>query len=263
MFSILTCADTNFYPMARCLARNIRSYKDCRLFLYDLGLTAKEKVALERLGVTVEQTLYDSDTFSMNSKGNIRTTHKIDCIRHFLNKYGESVVALDADVLLVENCIKEFFPEEDEIVVTYRCNRERKSHIFINGKINAGVMGFGKKIGADFFDKWKRVCEDKEQTDQSALSQLLDGQVEWEKFGSRQRYGNNIVRVLDGNLYNDVSCRTGKVFHFKSAGRVLNKRIGFTFFIVMQQLFPKLVISAVRWNRKTSFFVWKGQRTCR
>ena len=256
MFSILTCADTNFYPMARCLARNIRARKDCRLFLYDLGLTEREKSSLEHLGVSIERTGFDSDTFSMNSKGNIRTTHKIDCIRHFLNKYSENVIVLDADALPVEDCIKEIFPEDDEIIVTYRCNRERKPHILINGKINAGVMGFGKKVKIDFFEQWKGICEDKEQTDQSALSLLLDGWVKWESFGSRQEYAGNIVRVLDGNIYNDVSCRTGKIFHFKSAGRQLNKRLSFFIFTIVQQLFPESMARLVALNRKHHWFVW-------
>lgn len=55
MYSILTCADTNFYPMALCLARNIRHYPGYKLFLYDLGLQDTEREKLRELDVTIEQ----------------------------------------------------------------------------------------------------------------------------------------------------------------------------------------------------------------
>ena len=257
MYSILTCADTNFYPMASYLARIIRMYTDCQLFLYDLGLTEKEKSSLKNMGVTIEKTLFDDDTFSMNSKGNIRTTHKINCIRHFLHKYKKGVIVLDADALPVENCIAEIFPTNNEIMVTYRCDREKKEHILINGKINAGVMGFGKEIEDDFFGKWEKFCEDKEQTDQSALSLLLEEKIDFKQINSRQSYGKYIVHTLDGNIYNDVSCRIGKIFHFKSAGRKRNKHIGFVLFALFQSLFPEKVSKLVELNRKHRWFVWR------
>lgn len=257
MYPILTCADTNFYGMAVCLARVILSYPDCRLFLYDLGLTASEKSHLERLGVTIEKTVFDEDTFSMNSRGNIRTTHKIDCIAHFIGKYASGVVVLDADAIPVIDCIGELFPGDDEIVVTYRCDRERKPHILINGKINAGVMAFGKHVGDDFFGAWKHICDDREQTDQSGLSKLLEQEIRLEDIGSRQRFGAYTVRVLDGNIYNDVTCRIGRIFHFKNAGRQFNKRLGFGVFAWLHRLFPELVAFIVALNRKYRLFVWR------
>lgn len=258
MFSLLTCADTSYFPMALALAKNVRLYADCRLFLYDLGLKNTEQAELKANGVIIEKTAFDEDTFKLNSKGNIRTTHKIDCIRHFLRAYACGVLVLDADALLVENVVEEIFPQEREIVVTYRCNRERKSHILINGKINAGVMGFGSAVSDAFFDEWKKICDDGEHTDQSALSDLLESRVELERIGSIQPYGPYEVRILDGNIYNDVTCRTGKIFHFKNAGRRLNKRLGFTSFAVAHRLFPRVVRGLVDFNRRHQWFVWRG-----
>ena len=56
MFSLLTCADTNYFPMALALAKNVRLYGDCRLFLYDLGLKDVERAELQANGVTIEKT---------------------------------------------------------------------------------------------------------------------------------------------------------------------------------------------------------------
>lgn len=256
MYSILTCADTNFYPMALCLARNIRHYPGYKLFLYDLGLQDTEREKLRELDVTIEQIPQQNDIFDFNSKHNIRTTHKMGCIDHFLRKYKESVLVLDADVLLIEDIAAEIFPAEKEIVVTYRCDREKKQHILINGKINAGVMGFGAGVESSFFEKWKGLCEDKEHTDQSAISTLLERQVELEKINSRQMYDSYSVRVLDGNIYNDVTCRIGKIFHFKSAGRRRNKHFGFMLFAFLQRLFPKNISWCVEVNRKYRLFIW-------
>ena len=258
MFSLLTCADTNYFPMALALAKNVRLYGDCRLFLYDLGLKDVERAELQANGVTIEKTAFDEGTFKLNSKGNIRTTHKIDCIRHFLRTYSCGVLVLDADALLVENVVADIFPHDREIVVTYRCNRERKPHILINGKINAGVMAFGAGGSDVFFDEWKEMCADGEHTDQSALSALLERHVALDRIDSVQSYGEYEIRILDGNVFNDVTCRTGKIFHFKNAGRQLNKRLGFTSFAVAHRLFPRFITGVVAFNRRHQWFVWRG-----
>lgn len=256
MYAILTCADTKFYGMACILAKNIRLYSDCQLFLYDLGLTEAEKRHLSELEVVIECIPYDKDTFSFNSKGNIRTTHKIGCIQHFLRKYNSGVIVIDADAFFIDDCIQDMSPKDDEIVVTYRCDREKKPHILINGKINAGVMCFGKNIGDEFFSEWASICLDKEQTDQSALSCLLDREINLESLNSVQPYGKYHVRVLDGNIYNDVTCRVGKIFHFKSAGRKLNKYLGIMIFSFFLNHFPTLVRKMISINRKYGLFVW-------
>lgn len=258
MFSLLTCADTNYFPMALALAKNVRLYADCRLFLYDLGLKDEERAELEAQYVVIEKISVGKDIFKLNSRRNIRATHKIGCIRHFLRKYKVNVLVVDADVLFVENSIDEIFPRDREIVVTYRCKRELKPHILINGKINTGIMGFGVAISDAFFDEWEKICDDGEHTDQSALSTLLEQSVELERIGSVQPYEDYAIRIIDGNIYNDVTCRTGKIFHFKNAGRQLNKRLGFTAFSVAHRLFPRFVMKIVALNRHHQWFVWRG-----
>ena len=158
--------------------------------------------------------------------------------------------------MIINDAVNDIFPSEREIVVTYRCDREKKPHILVNGKINTGVMGFGSNIESSFFNEWKKLCEDGEHTDQSALSTLLERQVELGKINSRQMYDSYSVRVLDGNIYNDVTCRIGKIFHFKSAGRRRNKHFGFMIFAFLQRLFPETISWCVEVNRKYRLFIW-------
>lgn len=260
MFSLLTCADTNYFPMALALAKNIRLYKDYKLYLYDLGLQENEKKALRNLDVVIENIPQEKGIFDFNSKGLIRTTHKMGCIQHFLEKYQRGVVIVDADILFIEDGLKDIFPDSKDIVVTYRCDREKKPYVLANGKINAGVMGFGSDIKSEFFERWKALCADGEHTDQSAISELLEKEVKLDRVETRQNLGEYIVKVVDGNIYNDVTCRIGKIFHFKRVGRRWNKRIGFVLFAFLQRNVPHLVERLVRINREKKVFVWKPQQ---
>lgn len=81
------------------------------------------------------------------------------CIEHFLQKYQNGVLVLDADVLIINDAVNEIFPSEKEIVVTYRCDREKKPHILVNGKINTGVMGFGSDIESSFLMNGKNCVK--------------------------------------------------------------------------------------------------------
>ena len=96
--------------MALCLARNIRRYPGYKLFLYDLGLQDTEREKLRELDVTIEQIPQQQDIFSFNSKKNIHATHKMCCIEHFLQKYQNGVLVLDADVLIINDAVNEIFP---------------------------------------------------------------------------------------------------------------------------------------------------------
>ncbi|MEG2139493.1 MAG: hypothetical protein RRY20_01735 [Bilophila sp.] len=260
MFHILTCADSTFYPFALRLAKNLRLFPDCRLYLYDLGLRDTERRALEQLGVRLEKLAFTENVFAMNSDNNIRATHKMDCIEHFLHTYKQGVLVLDADILVIEPVFASLNPRADDIVVTYRCDREKKEHIMSNGKINTGVMAFGSAVDHAFFERWRKLCEDKEQTDQSALSLMLDSGVDWNRHNERQPFMGCQVRIMDGNDYNDTTCRIGKIFHCKSVGRRLNKKIGYWLLCLLQQIFPVWVQNMVAYNRKQRLFVWKTKK---
>lgn len=258
MMHILTFADSKFFPMAYRMARNILKFPEYRLYLYDLGLGAKQREELCALGVLLEQTDFPSDTFSMNNKNNIRTTHKIYCIEHFLRKYAEPVLVLDADILILEDIADLIPPGKNGFVVTRRHAREQKPHILINGKINAGVMAFGPDVPSALFREWKELCLNSEHTDQSALSWLLEQEIDLDMLDIPQPFMQSQVVVRDGNIYNDVTCRTGKLFHFKSAGRRPVKMLSYKLFAAIQHCFPRTVSWLVRCNRKHRVYVWRS-----
>lgn len=160
--------------MALGLAKNIKLFPNYQLFLYDLGLTARQREELTALDVRIEYTKFDPETFHMNKQKQYSNTHKINCIEDFIRRYGESVIFLDSDVLLIEDVASRLLPQKNQVVLTRRCQRECKPHILINGKINAGVMAFGSEVGSEFFNSWRALCQDKEHTDQSALSSLIE-----------------------------------------------------------------------------------------
>lgn len=259
-YAVLSCGNAAYYPFLSGLVRNLRAITHCQLHIYDLGLTSGQREALKKLGATLECIPFDPATFDYNSSNNIRTTHKIDCIEHFLTTYQKNVIVLDADILLIEDVLEKLLPAGGQIIVTRRCDRERRPHILINGKINAGVLGFGHAVGKEFFAQWRSLCAVGEHTDQSALSAILDAWVDWKQLEISQQGPGYAVRLLDGNLYNDVTCRTGKILHFKNAGRRANKRLGYAVFATLQRRFPTLMKKLIKKNREYGWLVWKNKR---
>lgn len=259
MYGVMTSADTRFFHLVLGLAQTLPVVPDRPLYVYDLGLTPQEIARLGALGVQVRRIPLPEATFHFNSARNIRAVHKMDCIEHYLQSQKRGVLILDADVLVIEpDALQTLAPENDEVVVTYRCDRENKPHILCNGLINSGVMAFGRDMPADFFQTWRDLCEDPEHTDQSALSQLLqDAGVDWAHLNDAQPLNGFRVRVMDGNIYNDTSCRTGRIFHFKSAGRRGNKRMWYQAFVAMLRFCPSLVRALVCLNRRHRFLVWE------
>lgn len=260
MYTLVSSADTNFFPLVLGLARTLPPGDP--LWVYDLGLTPAETAALRRIGAHVECIPVPADSFAFNSVNNIRTVHKMDCIEHCQKARQAGVIMLDADVLVLEQeALGVLAPAPDEVVVTCRCAREQKPHVLVNGRINAGVMAFGRDVPASFFQVWKDLCADPEHTDQSALSVLLETSgIDWTRFGEPQVLeppAGIRVRVLDGNTYNDTSCRIGAIFHFKSAGRRGSKRCWYHIFVTLLHAIPSLLRGAVRLNRRHGFLVWR------
>ena len=118
-------------------------------------------------------------------------------------------------------------------------------------------MAFGPMVDHAFFQAWRALCENREHTDQSALSTLIEPYLDWDALGQLQQGPGCTIRLLDGNIYNDVTCRSGKIFHFKNAGRQGNKRLGYAVFSVVQRLLPGLVSRLIGWNRKHGWYIWK------
>lgn len=259
MKRILTFADAAFFPIVLCLAKHARRFAEYRLHVYDLGMDDEQKKRLADVGVVILQTEFPEDSLGMNTRGQIRAVHKMYCIENFVLLRGGPVLVLDADTLIIEN-VDELWPDEpDCIVVTARCPREHAPHQFANGMINSGVMAFGAGISAEFFQLWKGKCiQDGNATDQSALSDMLvEANVDFGRFDAKQPCFWGGVVVRDGEVYNDVTCRTGKIFHFKSIARRTKKLITYKLFSVVFSAFPRLAESLVKYNRKHRLYVWK------
>ncbi len=259
MKHILTFADSKFFPIVVRLVKNTRRFVGYQLFIYDLGLTDPQKKALTEAGAFILQTAFPRGALEMNTRGQIRAAHKMYCIENFVQFYGKPVVVLDADTLIIER-IDELWPAEpDSIVVTARCPREHAPHQFANGAINSGVMAFGSGVPASFFLQWKERClRDPGATDQSALSDMLtETGIDFGKLDIRQRslWGGVVVR--DGEVYNDVTCRTGKIFHFKSIARRTKKLLTYKLFAAIHGMLPLLFERFVRYNRKHRIYVWR------
>jgi uncharacterized protein YjiS (DUF1127 family) len=259
VFYILTFADHKFFPVLWQHVKQVRRFVSYRLHVYDLGLSEIQKQQLTDIGITVLRTQVPADALDKNSRGHVRTTHKMYCIEDFIRTHSGPVLVLDADTLLIEN-IDELWPDEpDCIVVTARCPRERDaSHVLVNGRINAGVMAFGSSVPAAFFRQWKERClQDTNATDQSALSDMLaEENIDFEKFDVRQPCWWGGVVVRDGEVYNDITNRTGKIFHSKNdLIRRPKKLFLFKIFSTFLAAFPSLVEALVRYNRKHRLYV--------
>ncbi len=251
MHDIMTCCDSGYFSFAWQLALNIQQYSQCRLHVYDLGLTEKERTAFTTLGVILHKVPIPENSFTYNSRNNIRTTHKINCIEDCLKHVEDFVIVLDADILVIEPIFAALKPVRGGLTVTARCEREKQPHILVNGKLNAGVLAFDKTVSANLFASWRLLCEDPEHTDQSALSTLLDGKIHWEHFETPQVLPEGYsVRVLDGNLYNDTTCRKGLILHFKNAGRHKAKWRSFLILAWCQRTMPTLTARCIALNRK-------------
>lgn len=258
-YIILTFSDARFFPVVRRFVRHARRFPQYRVHVYDLGLKDSQKRDLAQLGVVVSKTDFPEDALGMNTRGQIRAAHKMYCIEHCIHTYAEPVLVLDADALIIEK-VDELWPDDaDGIVVTARCPREHAPHQFANGMINSGVMAFGAGLAVGFFAQWKEKClQDPSATDQSALSSMLvDANVDFKKFDAKQNCFWGSVIVRDGEIYNDVTCRTGKIFHFKSIARRAKKLFTYKLFSALYTALPGFVERVVRYNRQHRLWVWK------
>lgn len=257
-FNILLCADSNYYFFVKRLVKNIKNIADSySIHIYDLGLEAWQRKELERHNVRIEKTRFQDDTFKINSLRCIKATHKIDCIEDFINRYRKNIIVLDADILFIENVFTHLHAEKEQIILTRRCRREWHPDYFKNGKINTGVMSFGSEMSSSFFAAWRKLACEERHSDQSALSALIEPHVDWDILEKEQDSPWGKVKLLDGNIYNDVTCREGKVLHFKQAGRIKKKRVRYKIFASLCMNFPSLTKKIISFNRKKQIAVWK------
>jgi hypothetical protein len=215
---ILISGDSNYYKFLCRIEQNIFDKFGSYPVIYDLGLTEVQKSSLKSRILTVDVL---TEYQEYNGLGFIKATHKPNCILDFLNNNNEDCLYLDADILLSRKFTKDdlYFKGYD-IAVTPRHVEERYEKLLKNGYINSGVMFFrNNKNSIQMIKKWIKECQNKNTTDQLAMSNLLT-LCGHDIFSKKELLLNETrVCLLDAQKYNDISLSSGLILHYKNAGR--------------------------------------------
>jgi hypothetical protein len=215
-FRVMTCADADYFHFLPYLEANVARKFGRLPVVYDLGLTAEQRGRLRSEVVSIEVT--EAYKASEPTRGFIMTTHKPACVADCLDRTGEGCLYVDADVLFVEPLRAADLGDPD-IAVTPRHPKERTPLHLENGTINAGVLYFSRSPAARaLLDTWAATCAVGDSTDQKALSDLLSGFEILGSLGPESRDGLRLMK-LDPRTFNDVRLKTGRILHFKRAGR--------------------------------------------
>jgi hypothetical protein len=208
---VMTCADADYFHFLPYLEANVQRKFGRLPLIYDLGLTASQRASLKSELVSIEVT--DAYKASEPTRGFIMATHKPACIADCLDRSGEGCLYVDADVLFVEPL------RAPDIAVTPRHPKERTGLHLENGDINTGVLYFSTSPAARaLLVTWTQACGTGTRTDQKALSDLLAGFALLDRLGPETRDGLRLMK-LDPRTFNDVRLKTGRILHFKRAGR--------------------------------------------
>lgn len=238
MFDIVTCGDGNYFSFLKHFEANVFDVYGRYPVIYDLGLEDWQRKSLRS---TVRQVGVSNDYASYNSNNFIKATHKPWCLLDFLHATENDCLYVDADVVFISE-IRESVFSGAGIALCPRHVKERKEMHLANGYINSGLLYFkNSKEVKLFFDAWIARCQDEDTTDQKALSDLLSTQVDLLGGPRLQYYGDIPIILLDPAVYNDVSCTTGILFHYKNAGRKDWARSKYERMVTLQRRHPNLV----------------------
>jgi hypothetical protein len=215
-FRVLTCADADYFHFLPYFEANVERKFGALPLIYDLGLTSEQRAALRSEVVRVPVPAGYKDTNPARSF--ILTTHKPACIADALDRSPGGVLYADADVLFAGPVTAADLVGADA-AVTPRRARERTAAYLDNGALNAGVLFFADSAPARrLIAAWAEACAEGTRTDQKALSDLLAGFDLLGSLGPVRHDGLTLMK-LDARVFNDVRRKTGRVLHFKNAGR--------------------------------------------
>jgi hypothetical protein len=215
-FRVITCADADYFHFLPHFEANVERKFGALPLIYDLGLDPSQRAALrsEIVEVPVPAGFKDREP----SHGFIMTTHKPACIADALDRSPGGVLYADPDVLVAGPVTPADLGAAD-LAVTPRRARERTSSYLDNGALNAGVLFFADTAPArTLIAAWAAACAEGTRTDQKALSDLLAPFDLLGSLGIATRDGLTVAK-LDARVFNDVRLKTGRVLHFKNAGR--------------------------------------------
>lgn len=241
MFTIITCGDSKYFEFLQNFENNVFMIFGYYPIIYDLGLSEDEKAKLKS---EIRKIPIKEKFWEFNTIGYVKTTHKPRCIKDALEKQSQDCIYVDADVIFTSK-IQESELRNIDIAITPRHTKERKPEYFTNGLINAGFIFFkNSKTVKPLIDKWILSCQEQDTTDQKALSDILKTKIDIINGKKQQKYYNINVLLLDPSIFNDVSCKTGRMFHFKNAGRRELSLKKYRNFVSLQEKFP-LIIRAI------------------
>jgi Nucleotide-diphospho-sugar transferase len=215
-FRVLTCADADYFHFLPFFEANVERKFGALPLIYDLGLTPEQRASLRApvLGIEIPADYKDHEP----TRGYVMTTHKPACIAHALDHSPGGVLYADADVLFAAPVTPADLGSAD-VAVTPRTARERQPKYLENGALNAGVLWFANTPEARrLLSDWTEACDEGDRTDQKALSDLLAAFDLLGGLGPVTRDDLTVLR-LDAREFNDVRLKTGRVLHFKNAGR--------------------------------------------
>ncbi len=246
-FSIVTCGDKNYFPFLKQIESNIFSIYGTYPVIYDLGLEPEQK---KNLKSPIRKIAFPETFSGYNSKKYIKAIHKPFCLLDFLTQFSLNCLYIDADTVFIEKVPETAF-EHADICVTPRHPKERKPEYYTNGLINTGVIFFrNTRAVAEIMRQWATRCQTEDQTDQQALSELLSEHVDLLGGAEYQNWETVSIKLLDAQIYNDVSCSTGRILHFKNAGRTSKAFQKYTRFTCLQRHMPWGVRQWIAFKRR-------------
>lgn len=246
-FDIMTCGDQKYFTFLKIFEKNVFNRYHFFPIIYDLGLTEDQRKLLK----SEIRKIPISQKFSMkNSFNYIQTTHKPSCILDCLLHHNKNILYVDADTLFTSVFDHTLFKDID-IAITPRHRKERKKEYYTNGFINAGVLFFRNTNSVkELLLLWEKKCCDPDTTDQKALSDIFSDQINLLEAKHIQKWNDLNILLLEAEIYNDVACKTGKLLHFKNAGRNEKAFKKYQQYAKVQSLFPNIFQSVISLYRK-------------
>jgi len=246
MFTIVTCGDSKYFEFLHNFENNVFDTFGYYPVIYDLGLKESQ---IKSLKSEIQKINIEEEFWKLDINGYIKATHKPLCIKDILEKKKVDCIYIDSDTIFTSKLFENKFHNVD-IAITPRHKKEQKQEYYINGLINSGFIFFkNSKNTKSIVEKWIIACKETNTTDQKALSDILKEQIDILYGKSNQQFDDTKILLLDPEIYNDVSCKTGIIFHFKNAARREKSLKKYRKFVVFQKRFTILVRTVVKLRR--------------
>ena len=246
-FDIMTCGDQKYFTFLKIFEKNVFNRYHFFPIIYDLGLTEDQRKLLK---IEIRKIPISQSFYMKNSSNYIQATHKPSCILDYFSYHNKNILYVDAYTLFVSTFNHTLFKDID-IAITPRHRKERKKEYYTNGFINSGVLFFRNTNSVkELLLLWEKKCCDPDTTDQKALSDIFSDQINLLEAKHIQKWNDLNILLLEAEIYNDVACKTGKLLHFKNAGRNEKAFKKYQQYAKVQSLFPNIFQSVISLYRK-------------